>query len=93
MNTKKVKWTDGGKFSLIDHCSNSKSQIFEKDMIQSVFEDDHFTIEYQPSLKSECKDQKTEYLMRDKRRNTISTFNHDIALRDWSLMYKIIGAN
>ena len=49
-------------------------------MVQSVFEDDHITIEYQPSLKSDCKQQKTEYLMRDRRRNTRSTFNHDIAL-------------
>ena len=30
--------------------------------------------------------------MRDKKRYT-SKFNRDIALQDWSLMYKIIGAN
>ena len=31
--------------------------------------------------------------MRDKRRLTRSKFNRDIALQDWSLMYKNIGAN
>ena len=31
--------------------------------------------------------------MRDKKRNTRSKFNRDIAFQDWSLMYKIIGAN
>ena len=31
--------------------------------------------------------------MRDKKRYTRSNFNRDIALQDWSLMYKIIGAN
>ena len=31
--------------------------------------------------------------MRDKRRYTRSKLNRDIALQDWSLMYKNIGAN
>ena len=31
--------------------------------------------------------------MRDKKRYTRGKFNRDIALQDWSLMYKIIGAN
>ena len=44
-------------------------------------------------MKLEWKQQKTEYLMRDKERYTRSKFNHDIALQDWSLMNKIIRAN
>ena len=44
-------------------------------------------------MKLEWKQQKTENLMRDKKRYTRSKFNRDIALQDWSLMYKIIGAN
>ena len=44
-------------------------------------------------MKLEWKRQNTEYLMRDKKRNIRSKFNRDIALQDWSLMYKIIGAN
>ena len=44
-------------------------------------------------MKLEWKQQKTEYLIRDKRRYTRSKFNRDIALQDWSLMYKNIGAN
>ena len=44
-------------------------------------------------MKLEWKQQKTEYLMRDKKRYTRSKFNRDIALQDWSLTYKIIGAN
>ena len=31
--------------------------------------------------------------MQDKKRYTRSKFNREIALQDWSLMYKIIGAN
>ena len=82
-----VKWK---KFSLINHCFISKNQ---KDIIESILENDHFIIVYQSSLKLESKQQKTEYLMRDKRRYTRSKFNRDIALKDWSLMYKKIGAN
>ena len=44
-------------------------------------------------MKLEWKQQNTEYLMRDKKRYIRSKFNRDIALQDWSLMYKIIGAN
>ena len=44
-------------------------------------------------MKLEWKQQNTEYLMRDKKRYIRSKFNRDIALHDWSLMYKIIGAN
>ena len=44
-------------------------------------------------MKLEWKQQKTEYLMRDKKRYTRSKFNRDFALQDWSLKYKIIGAN
>ena len=46
----------------------SKNQIFETDIIESILDDDHFTIVYQLSLKLEWKQQKTEYLTRDKRR-------------------------
>ena len=80
VNTKKATWTNGEKFSLIDHCFISKNQIFETDIIESILENDHFTIVYQSSLKLEWKQQKTEYLMRDKRRYTRSKFNRDIAL-------------
>ena len=93
VNTKKATWTNGEKFPLIDHCFNSKNQIFETDIIESILENYHFTIVYQSSLKLEWKRQNTEYLMRDKRRYTRSKFNRDIALQDWSLMYKNIGAN
>ena len=93
VNTKKATWTNGEKFSLIDHCFISKNQIFETDIIESLLEIVHFTIVYQSSLKLEWKQQKTEYLMRDKRGYTRSKFNRDIALQDWSLMYKNIGAN
>ena len=44
-------------------------------------------------MKLDWKQQNTEYLMRDKKRYIRSKFNRDIALQDWSLMYKIIGAN
>ena len=44
-------------------------------------------------MKLEWKQQNTEYLMRDKKRYIRSKFNPDMALQDWSLMYKIIGAN
>ena len=33
VNTKKATWTNGEKFSLIDHCFISKNQIFETDII------------------------------------------------------------
>ena len=93
VNTKKTTWTNGEKISLIDHCFNSKNQIFETDIIESILENDPFTIVYQSSLQLEWKQQKTEYLKRYKTRYTRSKFNRDIALQDWSLMYKIIGAN
>ena len=44
-------------------------------------------------MKLEWKQQKTEYLLRDKMRYTRSKSNRDIALQDWSLMYKNTGAN
>ena len=66
-NTKKATWTNGEKFSLIDHCFISKNQIFETDIIESILENGHFTILYQSSLKLEWKQQNTEYLMRDKK--------------------------
>ena len=44
-------------------------------------------------MKLQWQHQKTEYLMQDQRRYTKSKFNRDIALQDWSLMYKSIGAN
>ena len=53
VNTKKAIWTNGEKFSLIDHCFISKNQIFETDIIESILENDHFTIVYQSSLKIE----------------------------------------
>ena len=43
-----------------------------------MLENDHFTIVNQPSLKLEWKQQKTEYLMRDKRRYTRNKFDRDI---------------
>ena len=93
VNTKKATWTNGENFSVIDHCFISKYQNFETDIKESILEKDHFTTLYQSSLKLEWKQQKTEYLMRDKKRYTRSKFNRDIALQDWSLMYKIIGGN
>ena len=81
------------KFSLIDHCFISKNQIFETVIIESILENDHFTIVYQSSFKLEWKQRKTEYLTRDKKRYTRIKFNRDIALKEWSLMYKIIGAS
>ena len=93
LNTKKATRTNGENFSLIDQCFISKNQIFETDIIESILENDHFTIVNQSSLNLEWKQQKTEYLMRDKRRYTRSKFNRDIALQDWSLIYKNIGAN
>ena len=91
VNTK-VTWKNAEKFSLIDYCFISKNQIFETDIIEPIL-DDHFTVVYQSSLKLESKQQKTEHLKQNKRRYTRSKFNRDIALLDWSLMYKNIGAN
>ena len=91
MNTKKT-WTSGEKLSLIDHVFISKNQLFETDIIKSILENDHFTIVYQSSLILEWKQQKTEYLKRDKRTYKRIKYNGDIALQDWSLMYKNIGA-
>ena len=68
VNTKKATWTNGEKVSLIDHCFIYKNQIFETHIIESILENDHFIIVYQSSLKLEWKQQKTEYLMRDKKR-------------------------
>ena len=93
VNTKKATWTNGEKFSSNNHCYISKNQIFKTYIIESILENDPFAIVYQSSLKLEWKQQNTEYLMRDKKRYTRSKFNRDIALQDWSLMYKIIGAN
>ena len=92
-NTKKTAWRNGKKFSLIDHCFISRNQFFETDIIESILENDHFTLVYQPSLKLEWKQKKTEYLMRDQRRYTWSKFKRDFALQDWSPMYKNIEAN
>ena len=78
------------KFFLIDHCFISQNHIFEADIIESILENGHFTIVYQSSLKLEWKQQKTEYLMREKMRFTRSKFNRDIASEDWLLMYKNI---
>ena len=44
INTKKATWTNVEKFSLIDHCFISENQIFETDIIESILENDHFTI-------------------------------------------------
>ena len=44
INTKKATWTNGEKISLIDHCFISKNQIFETDIIESILENDLFTI-------------------------------------------------
>ena len=68
VNTKKTTWTNGKKLSLIDHCFISKHQIFETDIIESILDNDHFTIVYQSSLKLEWKKQNTEYLMRYKKK-------------------------
>ena len=57
---KKASWTNGEKFPLIDHCFISKNQIFEADIIESILENDHFTIVFQSSLKLEWEQQKTE---------------------------------
>ena len=82
MNTKKGTWTNGEKFSLIDNCFISKHQIFETDIIESILENDHFTVVYQSLFTIELKQQNTEYLKRDKRRYTRTKFNRDIALQD-----------
>ena len=44
-------------------------------------------------MRLEWTQQNTEYLMRDKKKYIGSKFNRDIALQDWSLINKIIGAN
>ena len=49
VNTKKATWTNGEKFSLIDHCFISENQMIETDIIESILENDHFTIVYQSS--------------------------------------------
>ena len=81
------------KFSSIDHCFISRSQIFETYIIESILENYHSTLVYQSSFKLEWKQQNTEDLMKDRKRYTRSKFNRDIALQDWLLMYKIKGAN
>ena len=45
-------WTNGEKYSLIDHCFISKNQIFEASALESTLGVDHFTIVYQSSLKN-----------------------------------------
>ena len=60
-----------------------KNQIFEAYIIESIFQNIHFTIVYQSSFKLECKQHKTENLRREERCNTKSEFNRDIALQDW----------
>ena len=49
--------------------------------MESILENDHFTIVYQSSLELERKQQKTKFFMRDKRRYSRSKFNRDIALQ------------
>ena len=47
LNTKKASCTTGGRFSLINFGFISEKHFFETDIIESILENNHFTIVYQ----------------------------------------------
>ena len=93
VNETEATWTNGEKYSLIDHCFIWKNQIFEASVLESTLGVDHFTIVYQSSLKIDHSDKKRQFLIRNTKKYSRSNFNRDIALKDWSPMYQINEPN
>ena len=93
VNETEATWTNGEKYSLIDHCFISKNQLFEASVLESTLGVDHFTIVYQSSLKIDHSDKKRQFLIRSTKKHSRSNFNRDIALQDWSPMYQINEPN
>ena len=93
VNETEATWTNGEKYSLIDHCFISKNQIFEASVLEATLGVDHFTIVYQSSLKIDHSDKKRQFLIGNTKKYSRSNFNRDIALQDWSPMYQINEPN
>ena len=88
VNTCHPTWTNGSKTTLIDHCLTSKNQIYNTIPVEPLFKSDHFTLIYFSSIEIEDEMQNENIEYRDTRSFSRSNFNRDLALLDWSPIYR-----